>query len=95
MQEAQFEGLFKGVDGVKFFPEMQNPKEFQSLSDLMRGKKIEEANQVIEKNAIEMPQKLTSAVRLFIDQARKLKIKERTIRRMVKKKFGIMIVPNI
>jgi len=95
MQDREFEKLFNEKGGIKFFPELQNPQEFKSLSDLMRGKKIGEANQVIEKNAIEMPRKLTSAVRLFIDQARKLKIKERTIRRMVKRKFGIMIVPDI
>ena len=99
MQDREFEKLFNEKEGVNYFNSLTNPDAFKSLSEMMRPKNrndenIKEANQIIEKNAIEMPQKQTSAIRHFIDQARKLKIKERTIRRMVKRKFGIMIVPN-
>jgi hypothetical protein len=94
MQEKQFDELMDGKKSVNFFPKIQNPQDFKSLSELMKNKKTEKANQIIEKNAVEMPQELTSAIRLFIKQARDLKIKERTIRRMVKRKFGIMIVPK-
>ena len=94
MQDREFEKLFNEKGGVKFFTETQNPVEYKSLYELMKHKNTEEANQIIEKNAIEMPQKLTHEIRHFIDLQRKEKVKERTIRRMVKRKFGIMIVPQ-
>ena len=94
MQDREFEKLFNEKGGVKYFTEMQNPGQFKSLSELMRNKNTEEVNQIIEKNAIEMPQELTYEIRHFIDLQRKKKVKERTIRRMVKRKFGIMIVPQ-
>ena len=101
MDNTNFNKLFS-EDGkpIKFTPG-QNIDDLSRLNELLENHKrtkdrgpLIEAKEIIRTNEIDMSNEMTGEIREFIAKQRKMKVKERTIRRMVKKRFGIIVLPK-
>jgi hypothetical protein len=101
MQDKEFNNLFEDGKPVRFMPESSDPSSFRQLNELLASfqktkdrETLNEAKDIIKTNEVNMPDKITSEIRRFIELKRKDKIPERTIRRMVKRKFDIIVLPR-
>jgi len=102
MDNSNFNKLFT-EDGnpIKFMPGENAPLDIDQLSELLENHRrtgdrepLIEAKKIVKENQIDMSNEMTSEIRLFIDKSRKEKFTERAIRRMVKRKFGIIVLPK-
>jgi hypothetical protein len=102
MDNSNFNKLFT-EDGkpVKFMPGENSQLDIDQLSDLLKRHKetgdrepLNEAKKIVKENQIDMSNEMTSEIRRFIDKSRQEKFTERAIRRMVKRKFGIIVLPK-
>jgi Ni,Fe-hydrogenase maturation factor len=78
-----------------------NQLDIDQLSELLKSHKetgdrepLIEAKKIVKENQIDMSNEMTSEIRRFIDKSRSEKFTERAIRRMVKRKFGIIVLPK-
>lgn len=101
MQDREFNKLFEDGKPVRFMPGESNQLDINRLSELLENHKrtgdrepLIEAKQIVKENQIDMSNEMTSEIRRFIDILRKEKRTERAIRRMVKRKFGIIVLPK-
>jgi len=101
MNNSNFNKLFEDGKLVKFMPGNNDPQTFANLSDLLANHKetgdrepLIEAKRIVRENQIDMSNEMTSEIRQFIDKSRRDKFTERAIRRMVKRKFGIIVLPK-
>lgn len=99
MDSRNFDELFKDGKPVKAMQADQ--LSIDQLGDLLKKHKetgnrepLIEAKKIVRENQIDMTNEMTSEIRHFIDEQRKLKFTERAIRRMVKRKFGIIVLPK-
>jgi hypothetical protein len=99
MDNSNFNKLFEDGKSVQFMPSDQ--LSIDQLSDLLKQHKetgdrkpLIEAKKIIKENHIDMSNEMTSEIRRFIDKSRKEKFTERAIRRMVKRKYGIIVLPK-
>lgn len=94
MNTQNFNKFFQDKDeeGIKaMFPE-SGQVSFDQLQFALQHQQLDEAKEIIKQNEMPIPNKLESEVRLFIQQERSKNTKERKIRRMVKRKFGIIVI---
>lgn len=98
MNNSNFNKLFEDGESIQFMPCQLN---IDQLSDLLKNYKetgnrdsLIKAKKIIKENQIDMSNEMTSEIRRFIDKSRKEKFTERAIRRMVKRKFGIIVLPK-
>jgi hypothetical protein len=102
MQDKEFDKLFvEDNKSVRFMPESSNPSSFRQLDELLASfqknknrETLNEAKDIIKTNEVNMPDKITSEIRRFIKLKREENVAERTIRRLVKRKFGIIVLPK-
>lgn len=101
MDNRNFNNLFEDGKPIKFMPGESNQLDIDQLSDLLKKHKetgdrepLIEAKKIVKENQIDMTNEMTSEIRRFIDKSRKEKFTERAIRRMVKRKFGIIVLPR-
>ena len=101
MDNSNFNKLFEDGKSVKFMPGENNVFNIDRLNDLLANHKrtgdrepLIEAKKIVKENQIDMTNEMTSEIRKFIEQQRKLKFTERAIRRMVKRMFGIIVLPK-
>lgn len=83
MSHNEFEKMMSGDEKAliaKFKEDMMQP-----TGDALK--------KFIEEQQKRMPQQLSNEVRVFIERKRVLGVKERAIRRMVKRQFGIVVTP--
>lgn len=99
MDNRNFDNLFKDGKLIEFMP--GNQFNINQLSDLLQRHKetgdrepLIEAKKIVKENHIDMSNEMTSEIRRFIGKSRSEKLTERTIRRMVKRKFGIIVLPK-
>lgn len=100
MDNSNFNKLFEDGKPIQFMPG-QSQLDIDQLSDLLKKHKetgdrepLIEAKKIVKENQIDMSNEMTSEIRRFIDKSRKEKFTERAIRRMVKRKFGIIVLPK-
>ena len=101
MDNSNFNKLFEDGKPVQFMPGESNQLDINRLSELLENHKrtkdrepLIEAKKIVKENQIDMSNEMTSEIRQFIDKSRKEKYTERAIRRMVKRKFGIIVLPK-
>jgi hypothetical protein len=101
MDNSNFNKLFEDGKSVRFMPGMNDHQSFAQLSDLLAKHKetgdreqLKQAKEIVKTNEIDMSNEMTGEIRKFIDLKRKEKFTERAIRRMVKRKFGIIVLPK-
>lgn len=101
MDDRNFNKLFEDGKPVKFMPGENNNLDIDRLSELLENHKrtkdrepLIEAKKIVKENEIDMSSEMTGEIRRFIDESRKQKFTERAIRRMVKRKFGIIVLPK-
>ena len=99
MDNSNFNKLFEDGKPIQFMP--GNQLNIDQLSDLLKNHKetgnrepLIEAKKIVKENQIDMSNEMTSEIRRFIDKSRSEKYTERAIRRMVKRKFGIIVLPK-
>jgi hypothetical protein len=100
MDNSNFNKLFKDDVNPMFAP-LGNQLDIDQLQALLDSHKntgerepLIEAKKIVRENQIDMSDELTGEIRKFIDKSRKEKYTERAIRRMVKRKFGIIVLPK-
>lgn len=100
MDNSNFNKLFEDGKLVQFMP-VQSQLDIDQLSDLLKKLKetgdrepLIEAKKIVRENQIDMSNEVTAEIRRFINKSRKEKFTERAIRRMVKRKFGIIVLPK-
>lgn len=100
MNDINFNKLFEDGKPVQFMPG-QNTDDLKRLEELLENHQrtkdrepLIEAKKIVSENQIDMSNEMTSEIRKFIDKSRKEKFTERAIRRMVKRKFGIIVLPK-
>ena len=100
MDNSNFNKLFEDGKPVQFMPGEPNLN-IDQLADLLKRHKetgdrepLIEAKKIVRENQIDMSNEMTAEIRRFIDKSRKEKFTERAIRRMVKRKFGIIVLPK-
>jgi hypothetical protein len=99
MDNSNFNKLFEDGKPIQFMP--GNQLNIDQLSDLLKSHKetgdrepLIEAKKIVKENQIDMSDLMTSEIRQFINKSRREKFTERAIRRMVKRKFGIIVLPK-
>ena len=100
MQNREFDKLFNEGENIKHMT--PNAPNFNKLEQFMNdyndgnGQKesLQDAKDIIKKSETPMPKELISEIRLFISQQRNQNVKERTIKRMVQRKYKIMVLPK-
>jgi hypothetical protein len=99
MNTNEFDKLMDGKPAkAAIFQDLPSIEELQKLLELHHktGERepLIEAKKIVKENQIDMSNEMTSEISHFIDQKRKEKFTERAIRRMVKRKFGIIVLPK-
>lgn len=80
MQDKEFNNLMNGKDAM--WALLNEPAKHLSKEEIKK--------QVVE-NATPIPQNISQEIQRFVEQKRKEKYTERAIRRMVKRKWNIVI----
>ena len=80
MQDKQFDELIKGNPAK--WAENFNPIPFES---------VKEQNKRIEAEEVPIPEETMNAIHKFVKEQRRKKVRERTIRRLVQKKWNIHV----
>jgi hypothetical protein len=100
MDDRNFNNLFEDGKPVKFMPG-QNNNDLNRLNELLENHQrtkdrepLIEAKKIVKENEIDMSNEMTLEIRRFIEKSRKERFTERAIRRMVKRKFGIIVLPK-
>lgn len=91
MQQQEFGNLMDGKSAKWADLKAFTGKELQDIL-LNKNISVEEKRQKIEKQEIEIPLAIRSQIDKFMEEQRKLGVKNRTIRRMVKRKFNIAVI---
>jgi hypothetical protein len=96
MQEREYDKFFENEPKLT---DITDPKAWinpnnDELEQLVKEKRFEEAKQLIKENETSFPEDLKNKILKFIQEQRQKGTRERTIRRLVKKKFGIIVLSN-
>lgn len=99
MQKREFNELMKSeessiVKAFKMQNEDANRKALAKLNQAMATGNMEEASKIVAENEVNLSQEETKEMRSYIKELEAQGLKQRTIRRKVKDKFGIIVVPN-
>jgi len=98
MDNRNFNNLFEDGKPVQFMPADQ--LSIDQLSDLLKKhnetrdrEPLIEAKKIVRENQVEMPNQMLLEIRRFILELKKKKLAARAIRREVKRKYGITVLP--
>jgi hypothetical protein len=97
MDTANFDKFFDEKETSEKIKAMFNESgqvSFDELQTALQHKQFNKANEIVVENQKEIPIQLENDVRAFIKQERNKNTKERQIRRLVKKKFNIIVIPK-